>query len=169
MPDAVPVSSKPAGGDPVSAAKKAAAPAAMNAMSVKMAGVIRPYLDKATPALIAIGNVLAMLEPYVVAMWVYLQHVWEKLQPYHPEEMFPALAGFVLVFFGGNFFTLCAAVEAYREAKGDALVPQSHVTADGLRLGVWVKTQRKARRKGELSEARAARLEAVDGWQWRVR
>ena len=79
-----------------------------------MAGVIRPYLDKATPALIAIGNVLAMLEPYVVAMWVYLQHVWEKLQPYHPEEMFPALAGFVLVFFGGNFFTLCAAVEAYR-------------------------------------------------------
>ena len=114
MPDAVPVSSKPAGGDPVSAAKKAAAPAAMNAMSVKMAGVIRPYLDKATPALIAIGNVLAMLEPYVVAMWVYLQHVWEKLQPYHPEEMFPALAGFVLVFFGGNFFTLCAAVEAYR-------------------------------------------------------
>ena len=55
-----------------------------------------------------------LAEPYVVALWAYLQYVWEKLQPYHPEEMFPALAGFVLVFFGGNFFTLCAAVEAYR-------------------------------------------------------
>ena len=62
-----------------------------------------------------------------------------------------------------------AAVEAYREANRDALVPRIHVTADGLRLGVWVNTQRRARRKGELSEARAARLEAVDGWQWRVR
>ena len=80
MPDAVPVSSKPAGGDPVSAAKKAAAPAAMNAMSVKMAGVIRPYLDKATPALIAIGNVLAMLEPYVVAMWRFVKASWYRVK-----------------------------------------------------------------------------------------
>ena len=70
---------------------------------------------------------------------------------------------------GGAWEAGFAAVEAYREAKGDALVPQRHVTADGLRLGQWVTTQRSARRKGELSEARAARLEAVDGWQWRVR
>ena len=95
MSDPVPVSSKPAGeGDAAAAAKKAAAPVVMNAVSIKMAGVIRPYLDKATPIIVFIGNLLSIIEPYLVALWAYLQYVWEKLQPYHPEEMFPALAGF---------------------------------------------------------------------------
>jgi len=79
-----------------------------------VAGAIRPYLDKAAPFLVMLSTAFEVAAPYVVALWAYLQYVWEKLQPYHPEELFPALAGFVLVFFGGNFFTLCAAVEAYR-------------------------------------------------------
>jgi hypothetical protein len=116
MTDPVPVSSKPTSidADDSEATKKIPPPAVMNALSIKVAGAIRPYLDKAAPLLVAASTGFAMVEPYAVALWVYLQYVWEKLQPYHPEEMFPALAGFVLVFFGGNFFTLCAAVEAYR-------------------------------------------------------
>ena len=95
MSDPVPVSSKPAGeGDDGAPAKEAAAPVKANAVSIKMAGVIRPYLDKATPVVVFFGNVLSVIEPYLVALWAYLQYVWEKLQPYHPEEMFPALAGF---------------------------------------------------------------------------
>lgn len=116
MTDPVPVSSKPTSidADDSEATKKIPPPAVMNALSIKVAGAIRPYLDKAAPLLVAASTGFAMVEPYAVALWAYLQYVWEKLQPYHPEEMFPALAGFVLVFFGGNFFTLCAAVEAYR-------------------------------------------------------
>ena len=113
MSDPVPVSSKPTG-DSDEVNKSAKSPVAINALSVKMAGAIRPYLDKAAPALVMVTTAFGIAEPYVVALWAYLQYVWEKLQPYHPEELFPALAGFVLVFFGGNFFTLCAAVEAYR-------------------------------------------------------
>ena len=110
--DPVPVSSKPAGA--ADQAKKAGEKAVMNVLSIKMAGAIRPYLDKAAPLLVMLSTAFGIAEPYVVMIWTYLQFFWEKLQPYHPEEMFPALAGFVLVFFGGNFFTLCAAVEAYR-------------------------------------------------------
>lgn len=95
MSDPVPVSSKPAGeGDDGAPAKEAAAPVKANAVSIKMAGVIRPYLDKATPVVVFFGNVLSVIEPYLVALWAYLQYVWEKLQPYHPEDLFPALAGF---------------------------------------------------------------------------
>ena len=86
----------------------------VNAMSIKAAKFIRPYLDKATPALVAVGNLIDLAEPYFFAAVAYLQHVWLFLQPYHPHEFLPAITGFVLVFFGGNFFTLCAAVEAYR-------------------------------------------------------
>lgn len=114
MSDPVPVSSKPAGDADEAKTSPKTSPVVINALSVKMAGAIRPYLDKAAPALVMVSTALGLAEPYVVALWAYLQYVWEKLQPYHPEEMFPALAGFVLVFFGGNFFTLCAAVEAYR-------------------------------------------------------
>ena len=88
--------------------------AKVNALSVKAAAMIRPYLDKATPALLFISNLIDIVEPYLFAAVAYLQHVWMILQPYHPHEFLPAISGFVLVFFGGNFFTLCAAVEAYR-------------------------------------------------------
>lgn len=112
----VPVSKKPAaaGADASSAPPPPAAAGTVNSMSTKAAGMIRPYLDKATPALVFVGNLVDVSEPYIFATLAYLQHVWLIMQPYHPHEFLPALAGFVLVFFGGNFFTLCAAVEAYR-------------------------------------------------------
>ena len=36
------------------------------------------------------------------------------LTPYHIDLLFPAIIGVILVFFGGTFMTLIAAVEAYR-------------------------------------------------------
>jgi hypothetical protein len=83
-------------------------------MSAKAAGMIRPYMERALPAVVSLGNLVDVAEPYFCAALAYLQYVLALLQPYHPEEFMPAIAGFVLVFFGGNFFTLCAAVEAYR-------------------------------------------------------
>ena len=36
------------------------------------------------------------------------------LAPYHADLLLPALIGIILVFFGGSFMTLIAAVESYR-------------------------------------------------------
>jgi hypothetical protein len=73
----VPLSSKPAGDAP-SAPTPTTAPGstATNSMSVKAAGMIRPYLDKATPALVAAGNLVDVAEPYFFAVLADLQHVW---------------------------------------------------------------------------------------------
>eukprot|EP00227_Mantoniella_beaufortii_P013801 CAMPEP_0197581922 /NCGR_PEP_ID=MMETSP1326-20131121/5287_1 /TAXON_ID=1155430 /ORGANISM="Genus nov. species nov., Strain RCC2288" /LENGTH=361 /DNA_ID=CAMNT_0043145901 /DNA_START=35 /DNA_END=1120 /DNA_ORIENTATION=+ len=125
MTAAIPVSAKPAGAKeaeeekgpgakrPTSSSTSSSG-ANPHALAVKFAGVIRPYLDKATPALVMAGSFIDTAEPYFFAAIAYLQHIWAILQPYHPQEFLPAIAGFVLVFFGGNFFTICAAVEAYR-------------------------------------------------------
>jgi superfamily II DNA or RNA helicase len=70
--------------------------------------------------------------------------------PYHSqwEEGFEQLASFV-------------------ERKGHARVPNSHVEGD-YPLGRWVGKQRQSFSEGRLRADRAARLEALPGWVWRL-
>eukprot|EP00798_Chlamydomonas_sp_ICE-L_P023163 gene23163-30371_t len=43
-----------------------------------------------------------------------LLQVWKKLEPYHPEAFLPGVFGLFLVFFGGQFPLIVAAIEAFR-------------------------------------------------------
>ena len=75
-----------------------------------------------------------------------------------------------------------AALRAFYDREGHANVPRSHKTADGLKLGAWIQTQRKryqARewseeerkaktRASALSDDEMSRLESL-GVVWRVR
>jgi hypothetical protein len=49
--------------------------------------------------------------------------------------------------------------------EGHARVPTRY-TEDGYRLGAWMDQQRANKRAGRLSDERAARLEALVGWDW---
>jgi hypothetical protein len=60
------------------------------------------------------------------------------------------------------------ALLAYVAEHGNARVPTSHHTVDGYRLGGWVSKQRTAYTGGDHSDERITRLEAVDGWVWKV-
>ena len=40
--------------------------------------------------------------------------LWDKIQPYQPKLLFPAFFGLIICFFGGDFLTLIAAIEAYK-------------------------------------------------------
>lgn len=55
----------------------------------------------------------------------------------------------------------------FRGREGHVLVPQHYVSADGFRLGSWVKYQRKTR--STMSSDRRNRLEAIPGWTWNAR
>ena len=61
-----------------------------------------------------------------------------------------------------------AALEVFAKREGHALVPVGH-SEGGLRLGMWVNTQRSAYKAGKLSEERIARLETLTGWGWDAR
>jgi superfamily II DNA or RNA helicase len=54
------------------------------------------------------------------------------------------------------------------EKEGNALVPCFYESPDGFKLGVWVQSQRKYKKKETLSSERISRLEALPGWVWRV-
>ena len=41
--------------------------------------------------------------------------MWAKAKEYDVEELFPAILGFFMVFFGGRYMVLIATVEAYRQ------------------------------------------------------
>lgn len=57
----------------------------------------------------------------------------------------------------------------YMDRQGDCRVPQAYQDEDRFRLGIWVATQRRAKRLGRLSEQRRRRLEGLNGWVWEAR
>ena len=58
------------------------------------------------------------------------------------------------------------ALEAYIAEHGDARVANAYKTQDGFALGIWVRNQRVTKKKGQLSQERITRLEALPGWAW---
>jgi len=72
------------------------------------------HLQKFGPAFIFIGSLINALFPHLVNLWKMGLNIWIQLQPYHPEEFLPLGFGLIMVFFGGYYFTLFAAIEAYR-------------------------------------------------------
>jgi len=71
-------------------------------------------LQQLGPIFLKIGDFFNLLFPYLVILWTFGLRVWVALQPYHPEEFVPLIFGLIMVFFGGHYFTLFAAIEAYR-------------------------------------------------------
>lgn len=68
-----------------------------------------------------------------------------------------------------RFNAYIKALQQFSTREGHCNVPAIHVeTVDGkeITLGAWVGYVRQRRRKNQLSEERAAAIQAVSGWQW---
>eukprot|EP00658_Telonema_sp_P-2_P079693 TRINITY_DN7772_c0_g1_i6.p1 TRINITY_DN7772_c0_g1~~TRINITY_DN7772_c0_g1_i6.p1 ORF type:complete len:332 (+),score=93.17 TRINITY_DN7772_c0_g1_i6:11-1006(+) len=64
-------------------------------------------IGAAQAAVITIG-------PYVAEIHSLANKGWDRLAPYHPEELLTLLMGLVLCFFGGAYVTTITAAEAFR-------------------------------------------------------
>lgn len=59
-----------------------------------------------------LAGFLEKLQPVIDQVSQNAVKVWTMLQPYHPQDLIPALYGLFLVFFGGVFMTIVASAEA---------------------------------------------------------
>lgn len=57
-------------------------------------------------------------------------------------------------------------LKAYVCSHGHAAVPTNYVTADGFKLGQWVRVRRTAKLAGRLSRDNAKELTKLPGWRW---
>merc|ERR1739848_570877 len=107
-------------GDSGSKSSDGSAAASSSASSpISVPPALANVLQKLGPVLIALGNVLNAVEPYVERAIDGVSKGYELIKPYHPDEFVPALFGLFTAFFGGHYLLTIAAVEAYRMTGWD--------------------------------------------------
>ena len=77
--------------------------------------IVAKVVAQAGP-LISMGQkAFALIFPYIIIAYDKYKEISVYLAPYRVDLLFPAFVGFILCFFGGTFFSLIAAAEAYRQ------------------------------------------------------
>jgi len=77
-------------------------------------GSVKGHLTIIAPYLVKIVMIFKALLPLYFLLWEKVKEIWVILEPFHLDELLPAITGLAMCFFGGSFFTLIAAAEAYR-------------------------------------------------------
>jgi hypothetical protein len=63
-------------------------------------GNVANILKQCTPFFKGCSHFIQVITPLLMKVLELCQLLWKKLEPYHPEEFLPALAGLVVAFFG---------------------------------------------------------------------
>lgn len=74
---------------------------------------VQPHMKKLTPFIGKAVDLVEKLIPILEKLYAKCVELWKVVEPYRPQLLLPAFAGFVMCFFGGSFLTLIAAVEAF--------------------------------------------------------
>jgi hypothetical protein len=80
---------------------------------------LKELFEKLTPLFVALGGAADTLMPYAEAAYAGGARLWAAAQPYHPDELFEAVFGLFLCFFGGRYMITLAAIEAYKMCGWD--------------------------------------------------
>lgn len=75
---------------------------------------VKKYVTLAAPYVIMSVGAVERCIPYIIAAYHAIMAHWVLLEPYKVDLLFPGLFGLIMCFFGGRFFTIIAACEAYR-------------------------------------------------------
>ena len=87
----------------------------------------KPYVKMLKPVVEPVFDLIHLAIPYIVMFGSFVKDLWEKAQPYHPEELGGAFLGLLMVFFGGTYVTTIAAVEAFRQCGWERTVTHAKI------------------------------------------
>lgn len=106
------------------------------------------------------------VDGYPLGRWISNKRT-EKLAGRLDEEKITSLeqVGMVWDAFSEKWERGFAAAAQYYAEHGNLIMPVTYTTKDGLRLGVWVRNQKKTYANGTLQQEKAARLEGI-GIRW---
>lgn len=90
----------------------------LKTLSESVPSNIAPYVTGSIPYLVQTANAAEASIPYFQLAYSKICELIVQLEPYRLDLLLPALAGLIMAFFGGSFFALIAAVEAYRMVGG---------------------------------------------------
>jgi hypothetical protein len=86
-----------------------------------------PLVEAAGLLVVQLSALFNRVAPLVVQKTMLLMVYWKQLEPYHPEYVSTILLGLLLLYFGGTFMTVVAAVEAYRISSWEQTLTQLRV------------------------------------------
>lgn len=101
-----------------------------------------------------------------LGQWIGVQRADRGRMPLERRQKLEAVDGWSWNSRDDAWDRAFAALEIYVQREGNPRVPLEHVER-GIRLGRWLKSQRRLGRK--LRASRRKRLEALDGWSWELR
>lgn len=152
--------------------------------SVKKFGPASKALRSAAPVLGQLASALGLLAPFILAYVQLLYDLYLAALNYLPAPATPVAAGLVLCFFGGEFYCLLAAYEAFQVCGGAAAtealqvvsgeaaaVLEASASDDAKDAGAKAAPAAAVLRKKVLLFARLAHPEALTaalGKLWRV-
>ncbi len=106
---------------------------------------------------------------YKLGVWVTSQRANKEKLSGERRKRLEALPGWVWDPRDAEWEEGFTQLQQFVATNGNARVPRSLETRQGLNLGQWVTQQRGNHKKKRLSPERRARLEALPGWVWDAR
>lgn len=85
------------------------------------------YIIKVTPVLVGVADFLDKLWPHIANLIGQAFKFYAYIEPYHPEQYVPLIAGLAMCFFGGSYLLLVAAIEAVRMSAWDKVKSSTQV------------------------------------------
>jgi len=116
-------------------AKNAERLALLQGLGEKAPESIRPFALKCAPGAVKVWEIVEKCIPLVMLAYAYCLDLYEKIKPYHPDDLVPCFLGLAMCFFGGEF-PMCIATVVAVKVTGSGKAIKTSV------MSIWAEAEK---------------------------